>query len=252
MRRRPVPDWLTRWEYAHRGLHGTGPDGTRVPENSLAGAKLAIEAGMGIECDIQRSADDWPMVFHDWDLLRLTGQDGFTEGATALALKELRYLDSEEGPATMADLLDLVAGRVPLLIEIKSKRGYDVEASCAAVSNALREYAGDHAVMSFDPRVARWFRRKCPQTCAGLVMREDEHGYTQKRWQRRLAFAIAKPDFLAYHIAALPCAWVASLRAGGLPVLTWTVNSPETRARALLYADALISEGLGLPETVAS
>ena len=77
-------------------------------------------------------------------------------------------------------------------------------------------------------------------------MREDEHGYTQKTWQRRLALAIAKPDFLAYHIAALPNEWVTGLRAKGLPILTWTVNSSETRVRALANADALISEGEGL------
>ena len=242
MPRRPVPDWLTQWEYAHRGLHGDG-----IPENTLAGAEAAIAAGMGIECDIQRSADDWPMVFHDWDLLRLTGTEGLTEAATSIELRQLRYLDSEEGPAALTDLLTLVEGRAPILIEIKSKPGYDVESTCRAVDRCLESYDGDHAVMSFDPRVARWFRRNSPHTVAGLVMREDEHGFTQKRWQRRLAFAIAKPDFLAYHIAALPNAWVAGLRANGLPILTWTVNSPETRARALLHTDALISEGAGLP-----
>src|SRR3546814_12148869 len=75
---RKAPHWLTQWEYAHRGLHGP-KGGKHVPENSLAAARLAIEAGMGIECDIQRSRDDWPMVFHDWDLKQLTGEDGATE-----------------------------------------------------------------------------------------------------------------------------------------------------------------------------
>jgi glycerophosphoryl diester phosphodiesterase len=239
--RRTVPEWLTRWEYAHRGLHGQG-----VPENSLAAASAAIAAGLGVECDIQRSSDNWPIVFHDWDLLRLTGTEGLTEGRTALELRELRYLDSDHAPATLTDLLGLVDGQVPLLIELKSKRGYDVEASCVRVRECLADYHGDHAVMSFDPRVARWFRRNAADITCGLVMREDEHGYTQKRWQRRLALAIAKPDFLAYHIAALPSPWVADLRAEGLPVLTWTVNSPTTRERALVHADALISEGAGL------
>lgn len=238
---RPVPAWLTKWEYAHRGLHGNG-----VPENSLAAAKLALAAGMGIECDIQRSGDNLPMVFHDWDLARLTGAEGMTGSRSAMELRQLRYLGSDEAPAALPDLLELVAGQVPLLIEIKSRRGYDVHESCARVRDALAGYAGDHAVMSFDPRVARWFRRHSPGTCAGLVMREDEHGYTRRRWQRRLALATARPDFLAYHIAALPNGWVDGLRAKGLPVLTWTVNSPETRVRALLHADALISEGAGL------
>lgn len=241
MTQRSAPDWLTQWEYAHRGLHGGN-----VPENSLQGARLAIEAGMGIECDIQLSREDCPMVFHDWDLKRLTGEVGETGSCTAAELQRLTYLDSQEHPATLEQLLDLIAGRVPLLIEIKSKAGYPVHRSCVAVARKLQDYVGPHAVMSFDPRVARWFRRNAPQTCAGLVMREDEHGHTQKWWQRRLAFWIAKPDFLAYHIAALPNPWVAGLCANGLPILTWTVNSPETRARALQYADAPIAEGRGL------
>lgn len=239
--RRKALGWLTQWEYAHRGLHGGG-----VPENSLQGARLAIERGMGIECDIQRSRDDWPMVFHDWDLKRLTGVAEETEQLVKDELQELEYLGSEERIATLSDLLDLVDGRVPLLIEIKSQAGYDVEWTCAVVRGSLAHYVGPHAVMSFDPRVARWFRKHSPQTCAGLVMREDEHGHTQKAWQRRLAYWIAKPDFLAYHIAAFPSPWVAGLRAKGLPILTWTVNSPETRERALLHADALIVEGKGL------
>ncbi len=241
MSNRRAPVWLTQWEYAHRGLHCAG-----VPENSLAGARRAIEAGLGIECDIQRSRDDHPMVLHDWDLKRLAGLDEQSEYLTKDQLRELKYIDSLEPVATLTELLDLVAGEVPLLIEIKSRRGYDVEWSCATVGATLASYAGDHAIMSFDPRVARWFRRHSPQTCVGLVMREDEHGYTQKPWQRRLALQIAQPDFLAYHIAALPNRWVAALRARGLPVLTWTVTSPETRARALTNADALVSEGAGL------
>ncbi|WP_394730518.1 glycerophosphodiester phosphodiesterase family protein [Altererythrobacter sp. GH1-8] len=242
MAKRSAPDWLTRWEYAHRGLHGED-----VPENSLLGARLAIERGMGIECDIQRSSDGVSMVFHDWDLGRLTGCHGDFGAMSAEALGTYRYLESNERIVSLEELLGLIHGKVPLLIEIKSRRGYDVERSSKAVADTLADYAGDHAVMSFDPRVARWFRRNSPHTCAGLVMREDEYGYTQQAWQRRLALLIAKPDFLAYHIAALPNRWVANLRARGLPILTWTVNSPITRARALEHTDALISEGAGLP-----
>jgi glycerophosphoryl diester phosphodiesterase len=241
MTARRAPDWLTRWEYAHRGLHGQG-----VPENSLAAAQAAIAAGMGIECDIQRSADDHPMVFHDWELERLTGGSGQTESFTADELEALQLLGTGQRPVRLAKFLEVVAGQVPLLIEIKSKRGYDVDWTCLYVSRLLAVYDGPHAVMSFDPRVARWFRRHSPKTPCGLVMREDERGQTQKGWQRRLALWIARPDFLAYHVAALPSRWVAGLRARGLPVLTWTVNSPETRARALAHAEALIAEGAGL------
>ncbi|MBI1402963.1 MAG: hypothetical protein GC147_07105 [Porphyrobacter sp.] len=241
MKERHAPEWLTRWEYAHRGLHGPG-----VPENSLAAAAAAIAAGMGIECDVQRSRDDHPMVFHDWELGRLTGEAGETEHRTADELEALVLLGTDQHPVRLATFLDVVGGQVPLLIEIKSKRGYDVEWTCIVVSRLLDTYSGPHAVMSFDPLVARWFRRHAPQTACGLVMREDGRGDTQTAWRRRLALWVAKPDFLAYHVAALPSHWVAGLRARGLPVLTWTVNSPEARARALTDADALIAEGEGL------
>ncbi|WP_296721375.1 glycerophosphodiester phosphodiesterase family protein [Erythrobacter sp.] len=241
MAERRAPDWLTRWEYAHRGLHGEG-----VPENSRAAAAAAIAAGMGIECDVQRSRDDHPMVFHDWDLARLTGGEGETGQRIAEELETLRLLGTDQLPMRLVTLLEFVAGRVPVLIEIKSRPGYDVERTCQCVSLLLKDYSGDHAVMSFDPRVPRWFRRQSLETPCGLVMREDEFGHTQSAWQRRLARWIARPDFLAYHIAALPSRWVVRLRAKGMPVLTWTVNSPETRRLALANADALIVEGAGV------
>lgn len=241
MNERRVPDWLTQWEYAHRGLHGPG-----VPENSLAAAEAAIAAGMGVECDIQRSADHHPIVFHDWELARLTGSPGGTNARSAEELEQLVLLGTGHRPFRLAALLDLIAGRVPLLIEIKSRARYSVAPSCAAVRDAIAGYTGPVAVMSFDPRVARWFRRQAPQVCAGLVMREDAYGDTQTPWRRKLTLRIAQPDFLAYHVNALPSRWVAQLRANGLPVLTWTVNTPEARARALAHADALIAEGTGL------
>ena len=241
MNERRVPDWLTRWEYAHRGLHGP-----ETPENSLAAAEAAIAAGMGIECDIQLSADNHPIVFHDWELDRLTGTAGVTATRSAAELEQLFLQGTGHRPFRLATLLERIAGRVPVLIEIKSRARYSIAPSCAAVRSLLADYTGPVAVMSFDPRVARWFRRHAPQVCAGLVMREDAHGDTQTPWRRRLTLRIAQPDFLAYHVAALPSRWVAGLRAEGLPVLTWTVNSLETRARALAHADALISEGAGL------
>ena len=246
MSRRQPPDWLKRWSYAHRGLHGDG-----LTENTLPAFAAAVEAGLGIECDIQRSGDGAAMVFHDWSLERLTVAQGPFADHGAQELSEVRYREKDFGIASLDELLTLISGKVPLLIEIKSRRGYDVERSCEAVRDCLCEYAGDHAVMSFDPRVARWFRRNSPQTCAGLVMREDDHGHTRKAWQRRLAFWIAKPDFLAYHIAALPSRWVAGLRANGLPVLTWTVNTPETLERARRFADAPIAEAGGIPDMAA-
>ncbi len=234
--------WLKDWTYAHRGLHGPG----RV-ENSPAAFRAAIAAGLGIECDIQRSRDGWPMIYHDWDFTRLHGR---AETGAALTREEWRamvYEGGEDAPVTLPELLEMVAGRVALLIEIKSRPGYDVGASCARVAAALQGYSGPHAVMSFDPRVSRWLRRHSPLTPRGLVIREDDHGHTQRGWQRRLALWIARPDFVAYHIAALPNAFAAGLRRYGMPLLTWTVKTPEALAIARAHADAPIAEGGGLP-----
>ena len=243
----PPPDparvrWLGDWTYAHRGMHGAG----RI-ENAPSAFRAALEAGLAIECDIQRSRDGWPMVYHDWDFARLIGR---AEAGDSLSRDEwlaLKYRDSQDGPFSLADLLTLVAGRVPLLIEIKSRKGYDVLPTCRRVADTLVGYGGLHAVMSFDPRVSRWLRRHAPGTVRGLVMREDDKGYTQQAWQRHLALWIAKPDFIAYHIAALPNAFVGGLRGYGMPVLTWTVDTPEKFALARNCADAAIAEGAGIP-----
>lgn len=241
----PSPDparvgWLREWTFAHRGLH----DGDKV-ENSAGAFRAAFEAGLGIECDIQRSLDDVPMVFHDWDFSRLLGQPDEGEQWLKDEWQTLRY-SSGEAPITLRELLLLVDGRVPLLIEIKSSKGYDVEWTCRFVVDALAGYSGLHAVMSFDPRVSRWLRAHSPQTVRGLVMREDDKGHTQSGLTRHLALWAARPDFLAYHVQALPSPMVAAARSAGMPILTWTVNSPELRERARHYADAPIAEGVGL------
>lgn len=234
-------DWIGQWTYAHRGLHGPG-----VPENSLAAAKGAIERGLGIECDIQRSLDDVPMVFHDWDLTRLIGMEGHTAAFTAAELMDLRYPESGLGPITLADLLAAIDGRVPLLIEIKSKSGYDVERTCARVRTCLDGYRGLHAVMSFDPRVANWFARHSPETVRGLVVTEEGAKGPRGDLRRRMALWHAKPDFLAYDIRDLPSRFAASQRARCVPLATWTVRNPDLLARAGLHADAPIAEGAGI------
>lgn len=237
MAQRPAFSWLAQWEYAHRGAHGAN-----APENSRTAALLAIRGGLGIECDIQLSSDDVPMVFHDWDLRRMFGRDDLLADCSASELADL-------GIMRFADLIALAAGKVPLLVELKSRADFDVVRACEAVDHCLsggQQCQFEIAVMSFDPRVSAWFRKHSPKFACGLVVREDEDGDTQTSEARQLAFDQAEPDFLAYHVAALPGPWVASLRASGVLVLTWTVNSKAARIVALEHADALIAEGAGL------
>lgn len=237
---RQAPDWLTRWEYAHRGLHTTG-----VPENSVAAAEGAISAGMGIECDIQMSGDGVPMVFHDWALERLTGTSGLAAMVTADAFETLSLLDTDHHPARLARFLETVAGRVPLLIEIKSMPGYDVARSCQYVAPLLSDYPGVIAVMSFDPLVAAWFAAEAPHIARGLVGTDSFENGFEGVWRDQAALSLAQPDFLAIDVRDLVTPEAAAWRAAGRPLLTWTVRSPETRALGLAHADALIAEGDG-------
>jgi glycerophosphoryl diester phosphodiesterase len=236
-----APEWLTAWEYAHRGLHGDG-----VPENSVAAAEGAIAARLGIECDIQMSADNVPMVFHDWALERLTGADGMVASRTADELETLTLLGTDQHPVRLAQFLDLVAGRVPLLIEIKSLPGYDVARTCAVVAQDLRHYAGNVAVMSFDPRVAAWFAEYVPEAVRGLVGTDSLKNGFESVWRQSEVLANAQPEFLAIDVRDLLWPEAAAWRETGSPLLTWTVRSPETRAAGLAHADALIAEGEGL------
>ncbi len=240
------PAWLTQQDYAHRGLHGGDIGGRLLPENSPSAFAAAIARGMGIECDIQRSRDGQAMVFHDWELDRLTGESGPVASRDAAELSRIALTGSDDCIPRLADVLALIAGQVPLLIEIKSKRGYDVAQSCAAVARELAGYAGPHGVMSFDPRVGRWFARHSPDTPRGLVVTEENDWGLMGRIRRWLWLRISRPDFLAYDIRDLPSPFASAWRAQGMPLLSWTVRSPELRLRASRHADAPIAEGGGV------
>lgn len=229
-------DWLKRAVYAHRGWHGDGRT-----ENSPSAFRAAIAAGLGIECDVQQSADSEAMVFHDWDLGRLTAERGPIRLRTAEELASIPLIGGD--PIwTLPELLDEVAGRVPVLIEIKSRRDVPFEQLCYAVARAFDPYLGDVAVMSFDPRVTRWFARNLPEIALrGLVMTDEDSGL----W-RRWALWRARAQFLAYDVRSLPSRFAAAQRAKGSPVLTWTVSDRARLEMARAYADAPIAEGEGL------
>lgn len=241
MTQRSAPAWLSDWEYAHRGLHSVG-----VPENSLEAAELAIERGLGIECDIQMSRDSIPMVFHDWDLNRLTGRSGAVAECDAEALGEMRLLGSQEPIVSLVDLLTMIRGRVPLLIEVKSLPGSDIVGACEAFAASLSGYTGQHAVMSFDPGVAAWFFEYDPARVRGLVGTDSYPNGFEGMWRDTDVLKQAAPDFLAVDVRDLDRPEAAEWRASGKPLLTWTVRTSALRTKALAQADALISEGEGL------
>ena len=238
----PAPDparveWLSQWDYAHRGLHGDG-----TPENSPSAFAEAIGRSLGIECDVQRTRDGKAVVFHDWELDRLTEETGPVDRRDAAEIEQILLSGSSDAIPRLGRLLDQVGGEVPILIELKSAFDRRTSPLCLAVQRALEGYQGKYAVMSYDPRVARWFQKHAPQTLCGLVMKEAGQRSMKAKWRRRRALWYAKPDFLAYDVRDLPSAFPAAQRRRGIPVLTWTVKTPELQDIALEHADALIAE----------
>ena len=223
--------------FAHRGLHGEG----RI-ENSRAAFEAALEAGHGIELDVQSSADGEAMVFHDDLLDRLAEATGPIGARSAQALTGMRLRGSAETIPTLAEIVRLIGGRAALLIELKAPAGRASGLS-RAVERVLADYVGQVAVMSFNPAVGRWFSRHSPDRLRGLVV--TEAGMPKRdRLRRRLAAFWSKPDFLAYDIRDLPSDFADRHRRRGLRILTWTCQSDEQCAVARDHADQIIYEVL--------
>ncbi len=228
--------FLSRGPFAHRGLHGAG-----VVENSRAAFHAAIAAGHGIECDVQAAAGGEAFVFHDDMLDRLTDTSGPVANRPAAALDAIRLSGTDETLPRLTEMLTIVSGRVPLLIEVKAKRGR-AGPLCLSVRRALEGYRGAAAVMSFNPEVAHWFAANAGRIPRGLVVSEAGKGRMRGAFERRMSLWHAKPDFLAYDVRDLPTRFATRARMRGLPVLTWTVRNAADEARAAPYADAMIYE----------
>lgn len=221
--------------FAHRGLHGPG-----VPENSLAAFRAALELGAGIECDVRLSGDGQLVVFHDHDLRRLCASALAVESTSAATLAAQRLFDSGEHIPRLTELLELVAGRVPLLVEVKCRGGNASQVTAATVAN-LKSYSGPVGVMSFEPSVGRWLARHAPEVRRGLVL--SRRSGTFDRWR---SIRSASPHFLAIDLGALILPWANKARQRRW-VYSWTIRSPEQRQTGEVHADALIWEGDGRP-----
>ena len=158
---RPIPAEM-RKNYAHRGLYGGD-----IPENSLAAFTAAVDAGYGIELDVQLSADGEVMVFHDASLERMTGVKGKLCEKTLAELRELRLDGTEHGIPTFREVLEAVDGKVPLLVELT---GESADTSvCEAVDEILREYSGAYLIESFNPLLLRWYKKNHPNVLRGQL-----------------------------------------------------------------------------------
>ena len=232
---------------AHRGLH----DAARgVIENTASAVQAAIARGYGVEIDVQISADGEAMVHHDEALGRLTDGSAPLASLTAAELATVTFRATADRMMTLGDLLDLIGGRVALLVEIKSRFDGDVRLAqrCAQV---LASYPGPCGVMSFDPTVVAVVRNAAPRLLRGVVA---ERRFKAPGWTlvpsihtfmlAHLLHAVrTRPHFLAYRVDDLPAPASRVARAFAVPVLTWTVRTEAQRARAARWADQMIFEG---------
>ncbi len=243
------PGFLDR-PLAHRALHDHM---CGRPENSRAAVQAAIAAGIGIEIDLQLSADGQAMVFHDDTLDRLTQETGPVRQRRAADLATIPLAGSREGVPEFGEILSMVDGQVPLLVEIKDQDGAlgpDIGALERAVASAVAEYHGPIAFMSFNPHSIRALGAIAPHLVRGLTTcdfsERDWPGIPAKTRARLAAIAdleTAGASFISHEWRALAMPRVTEIKAAGLPVLCWTVRSPEEEAQARHIADNVTFEG---------
>ena len=217
-----------------------------------AAIRAAIARGYGIEIDVQLSRDGAAMVFHDYALDRLTGETGALRRRDAAELAEIALKGGNEGIPTLSEVLDLVEGRVPLLIEVKDQDGAmgpDVGALETAVAQTLAGRDGPLALMSFNPHAVARLSELCPGIPRGLVT----SAYDPSDWplpEATCARLREIPDyervgacFISHEARDLDRPRVAELKAAGADVICWTIRSPEEAAQALAVAQNITFEG---------
>ncbi len=246
----PLPAGFLSLPIAHRALHDRAK---RRPENSVGAIRAAVVAGYAIEIDIQVSSDGVPMVFHDDELDRLTGYSGPVSAYTAKELNRIELRDSDDTIPTLAQILALVAGRVPLLIEIKDQTQAmsDTDGRFeAAIAALLSLYQGPVAVMSFNPFSVAHMARFAPGLPRGLTT----SAYDPADWSPLPPETCARlreiPDFdrtlssfISHEAVDLSRTRVDELKERGVAILCWTIRSPEAEAVARRIAQNVTFEG---------
>lgn len=238
----PRVTYFASVRYAHRGLHGA-----ELPENSLAAFALAAERGFGIELDVQLSRDGEVVVFHDASLRRVCGVDVPLKEKSARELAALTLCGREEHTIpTLAQVLETVKGRVPLLIEIKGETGLDE--LCRKTADLMAHYPGDWCMESFSPFALRWFKKNCPsvvrgQLCMHFSAEKEYRSVKYRVLQSLLLNVLGRPDFLALRFRDVDFSpFVRMRRVFRVPLFAWTPRGDREIALALQRFDTVIFE----------
>ena len=228
--------WLTKRPVAHRGYHDLNKE---VWENTLSAFGRAVERIYTIECDVHLTSDGDAIVFHDHHLRRLTGQDGAVWQRTAAEMRALKVGGTDDHPPTLSETLRFVAGRVPMVIELKGTPGHDA-GLVARVAELLRSYSGKAAIMSFDHWLIRDFPRQAPGVPAGLTA----EGQSVSQIEAHFSMLANDLSFVSYAVDHLPNPFVSFVRDKlAMPVITWTVRDNPMVERTFAHADQMTFEG---------
>ncbi len=231
-----APDWLAARPIAHRGFHDMNRERW---ENTLAAFEAAAARGYAIECDVHLSADRVPVVFHDSDMARLTGEDGKVWQYTAAELAVLRIGGTKQRVPTLAQALSVIQGRVPIIIEIKGVAGRDA-GLVDAVLECLSGYHGDVALMSFDHRIIRALALLAGKIPIGLTAQ----GRSMTDLEAHFSMLAHGISFVSFAVSDLPNPFVSFVRERlSLPVITWTVRNQKGVEQTFRYADQMTFEG---------
>lgn len=243
--------WLTSTLIAHRGMFS---EEENIPENTLPAFARAMEHGYIIELDVAMTKDKKIVVFHDKKLKRLFGIDAYLADMDYEELRELKIAGSEEGIPLFSEVLALVDGQVPLLVEIKNEGEVGVMESL--LYEELRGYKGKYAVQSFNPFTLAWFRNNAPEVLRGqlagnFIVSDYEVEYagtTRLPWHKRFLLSnlllnfTSRPNFIAYEINNINLKTLKNLKKLGVPVLGWTVRDRAEYERVKDICDNFITE----------
>lgn len=229
------------WMYAHRGLHDNQ---TEAPENSMKAFGKAVSAGFGIELDVQLTKDNIPVVFHDSSLERVCGGKGKVNQYTFEELQQFSLCGTDQRMPKLEEVLELVDGRVPLIVELKSDSP-DIRV-CREADRVLSAYGGLYCIESFNPLAVWWYRRRRKTVARGQLsdafLREGEYvGFLHFLLQNLLLNWLGRPDFIAYN-CRYPRMLSRSLcrRICRSTAVAWTVRSREQMEAAEKYFDIFI------------
>lgn len=225
---------LRGWNYAHRGLHTPG-----VPENSLAAFRAAVAKGYGAELDVHLLKDGGLAVIHDSKLLRTTGREGKVEDLTVEDLPNYHLEGTDETIPTFAQVLEVFAGKTPLIIELKPEGGNHA-ALCAAACKAMEGYEGIWCMESFDPRVVHWLKTHRPDIIRGQLAENSLHNGQSKLpvpLKLLLSFHmenfLCQPDFIAYDFRTRKnLSNTLCRKLWNMESVTWTLRTPEDHKTA--------------------